>query len=119
MADSAREIKNLIYASAARLDAGDLAGIASWFTGTADARAMCEMVTRVHADGTPQTKHLTSDVRIDVDEAMTQATPELPLQVIVTGRYRDMFHRIEESSWFDTRIMFIDQVGDTSHHLKW
>ena len=49
---------------------------------------------------------------------VTQATPELPLQVIVTGRYRDTFHRIDGVWWFDTRIMFVDQVGDMSHHLK-
>jgi hypothetical protein len=50
---------------------------------------------------------------------VTQATPDLPLQVIVTGRYRDTFHRIDGVWRFDTRIMFVDQVGDMSHHLKW
>jgi hypothetical protein len=69
-------------------------------------------------------------VQIHVDEdretadsssyyCVTQATPELRLQVIVTGRYRDTFHRIDGVWWFDTRTMFVDQVGDMSHHLKW
>jgi hypothetical protein len=40
------------------------------------------------------------------------------LQVIVTGHYRDTFHRIDGSWWFDTRTMYVDQIGDTSHHLK-
>jgi hypothetical protein len=72
---------------------------------------------------------MTSNVRIDVDEAagtaagrtnylVTQATPDLPLQVIVTGHYLDTFHRVDGEWWFDTRIRFVDQVGDTSHHLK-
>ena len=87
------------------------------------------MATRLYDDGTPKTKHLTSNVQIDVDDeagtatssayyCVTQATPDLPLQVIVTGHYRDTFHRIDGAWWFDTRIMFVDQVGDTSHHLK-
>ena len=46
------------------------------------------------------------------------ARDDLPLQIIVTGHYRDTFHRIDGAWWFDTRIMFVDQVGATSHHLK-
>ena len=87
------------------------------------------MATRLYDDGTPKTKHITSNVQIYVDDAagtarssayygVTQATPDLPLQVIVTGHYHDTFHRVDGAWWFDTRIMFVDQVGDTSHHLK-
>ena len=90
---------------------------------------MYEMATRLYDDGTPKTKHLTSNVRIDVDDEagtatstanylVTQATPDLPLQVIVTGHYRDTFHRIDGTWWFHTRTMYVDQLGDTSHHLK-
>lgn len=146
MTDSARQIENLLYTYAERIDAGDLDGVAELFahgricgmedgppetifTGTTGVRAMYEMATRLYDDGTPKTKHLTSNARIDVDDAagtatstanylVTQATPDLPLQVIVTGHYRDTFHRIDGAWWFDTRIMFVDQVGDTSHHLK-
>lgn len=146
MTDSARLIENLIYTYAERLDAGDLDGVAGLFahgrvcgiengppetifTGTAGVRKMYEMATRLYDDGTPKTKHNTSNVQIIVDETagtaesrsyytVTQATPDLPLQVIVTGRYRDTFHRIDGVWWFDTRIMFVDQVGDTSRHLK-
>ncbi len=147
MADSAREIENLIYTYAELLDAGDLNGVAELFangricgiengppetvfTGTAGVKKMYEMATRLYDDGTPKTKHNTSNVAVWVDEAggtaratsyylVTQATPNLPLQVIVTGRYRDTFHRIDGVWRFDTRIMFVDQVGDMSHHLKW
>lgn len=144
--DSAREIENLLYTYAERIDAGDLDGVAALFEhgricgvedgppetvfeGTVRVRQMYDMATRLYDDGTPMTKHLTSNVRIDVDDAagtarssayycVTQATPDLPLQVIVTGHYSDTFHRVEGSWWFDTRTMYVDQIGDTSHHLK-
>ncbi|WP_102143638.1 nuclear transport factor 2 family protein [Mycobacterium hubeiense] len=146
MSDSAREIENLIYTYAERIDAGDLDGLAALFehgricgiedgppetvfTGSAGVRKMFDMATRLYDDGTPKTKHHTTNVAIYVDEAagtaqsrsyycVTQATPQLPLQVIVTGRYHDTFHRIDGVWWFDSRTMFIDQVGDMSHHLK-
>lgn len=146
MNDDAREIENLLYTYAERIDAGDLDGVAALFEhgriagmengppetvfeGTTRVRQMYDMATRLYDDGTPKTKHLTSNVQIYVDEnagtargsayyCVTQATPDLPLQVIVTGHYRDTFHRIDGVWWFDTRTMYVDQVGDTSHHLK-
>jgi 3-phenylpropionate/cinnamic acid dioxygenase small subunit len=146
MIDSARQIENLLYTYAERIDAGDLDGVAEMFAhgricgmedgppetvfaGTTGVRGMYEMATRLYDDGTPKTKHLTSNARIDVDDEagtasstanylVTQATPDLPLQVIVTGHYRDTFQRVDGTWWFDTRIMYVDQVGDISHHLK-
>ena len=49
--------------------------------------------------------------------AVSQATDELPLQLIITGHYEDTFHRLGGTWWFDTRVMVIDQTGDLSHHL--
>ncbi|BBZ21181.1 nuclear transport factor 2 family protein [Mycolicibacterium gadium] len=146
MSDGAREIENLVYTYAERLDAGDLDGVAALFAhgricgmedgppetvfvGVSRVRQMYEMATRLYEDGTPKTKHFTTNVRLEVDDAagtangsayycVTQATPDLPLQIIVTGHYRDTFHRIDGAWWFDTRTMFVDQIGDTSHHLK-
>ena len=85
MSDSAREIKNLIYTYAERLDAGDLDGVAELFAhgricgmedgppetvfaGPARVRQMYEMATRLYEDGTPKTKHNTSNVQLDIDE---------------------------------------------------
>ncbi|MDT5011793.1 MAG: hypothetical protein QOH57_3410 [Mycobacterium sp.] len=146
MSDAARAIENLVYTYAERIDDGDLDGVAALFAhgricgmedgppetvfeGTNRVRQMYDMATRLYEDGTPKTKHMTTNVRIDVDDAagtargsayyaVAQATPDLPLQIIITGHYKDTFRRIEGTWWFDTRIMFIDQVGDTSHHLK-
>ena len=146
MSDSAREITNLIYSYAELLDAGDLDAVAELFAhgrvcgvengppetvfdGTARVRQMYEMATRIYEDGTPKTKHNTSNVQLEINEAegtarsrsyycVTQATPELPLQVIVTGHYKDSFHRLDGVWWFDSRTMFVDQVGNVSQHLK-
>jgi len=146
MSDSAQEITNLIYTYAELLDAGDLDAVAGLFThgricgvengppetvfaGPARVREMYEMATRIYEDGTPRTHHNTSNVQLHIDEeagtarsksyyCVTQATPELPLQVIVTGHYHDTFHRVQGEWWFDSRIMFVDQVGDVSRHLK-
>ncbi|OBI82741.1 nuclear transport factor 2 family protein [Mycobacterium sp. E740] len=146
MSDAAREVENLVYTYAERIDDGDLDGVAALFErgrihavedgppetvfeGATRARQMFEMSVRFYDDGTPKTKHFTTNVKVEVDEqagtargsayyCVTQATPDLPLQPIVTGRYRDTFHRIDGTWWFDTRTIFIDQVGDTSRHLK-
>jgi 3-phenylpropionate/cinnamic acid dioxygenase small subunit len=146
MSDSAVEITNLIYTYAELLDAGDLDAVArlfehgricgmedgppeTVFRGTAGVRKMYDMATRLYEDGTPKTKHNTSNVQLYIDEAegtarsrsyycVTQATPDLPLQVIVTGHYKDTFQRLDGVWWFDSRIMFVDQLGDVSQHLK-
>jgi 3-phenylpropionate/cinnamic acid dioxygenase small subunit len=146
VSDSDREITNLIYHYAEILDGGDLDGVAELFAhgricgvengppetvfeGAAGVRKMYEMATRIYDDGTPKTRHNTSNVQLWIDEAegtarsrsyysVTQATPDLPLQVIVTGHYKDTFHRLDGVWWFDSRIMFVDQVGDVSQHLK-
>ena len=146
MIDSARQIENLLYAYAEAIDAGDLDGVAELFRhgrihgaeggppgtvfeGYDGVRGLYGMATRLYDDdGTPKTHHTTTNARIEVDEdagtatcssyyLVTQATPDLPLQVIVTGRYRDTFHRLDGAWCFDTRTMYVDQTGDLSHHL--
>ncbi|MGB9224410.1 nuclear transport factor 2 family protein [Mycobacterium sp.] len=146
MSDSAREITNLIYTYAELIDGGDLDGVAGLFEhgricgvengppetvfeGTTRVREMYEMATRIYEDGTPKTHHNTTNVQLHIDEpagtarsmsyyCVTQATPNLPLQVIVTGHYKDTFHRLDGVWRFDSRTMFVDQVGDVSQHLK-
>ncbi|ORA12684.1 nuclear transport factor 2 family protein [Mycobacterium arosiense] len=146
MTGSATEITNLIYTYAQLLDGGDLDGVArlfehgricgvedgppeTVFAGSARVREMYEMATHIYDDGTPKTKHNTTNVQLYIDEAagtarstsyycVTQATDDLPLQVIVTGHYHDTFHRVNGAWCFDSRTMFVDQVGDVSRHLK-
>lgn len=146
MSDSTTQITNLIYTYAQLLDGGDLDGVArlfehgricgvqdgppeTVFAGSARVRQMYDMATRIYDDGTPKTKHNTTNVQLYIDEAagtaqstsyycVTQATDDMPLQVIVTGHYKDTFHRVDGAWCFDSRTMFVDQVGDVSRHLK-
>ena len=46
-----------------------------------------------------------------------QQTPALPLQPIVSGRYRDTFARRGNEWWFDTRHIVVEHVGDVHEHL--
>jgi len=141
MADSAREIENLLYTYAERIDAGNLTGLAEMFAhgriapapgvtfeGTKQVLGLYEGATRLYEDGTPRTRHVTTNAIIEVDDAagtgsarsyysVFQQTDELPLQPIICGRYHDTFHRVDGVWWFDTRIMFVDLVGDLSRHL--
>ena len=88
---------------------------------------MFTSTTRRYEDGTPRTKHVTTNCIVEVDEdagtgtcrsyfTVFQAVPALPLQAIVAGRYHDRFVR-EDGSWrFAERRFFIDLVGDVSQH---
>jgi 3-phenylpropionate/cinnamic acid dioxygenase small subunit len=145
MADSAREIENLLYSYAERIDGGDLEGLADLFAhgrilpspsgsrttaieGRDGVLAMYRAVTRLYPDGTPRTRHLTTNAIIEADDpsgtatarscyTVLQQTDALPLQPIICGRYHDTFQRIEGRWWFATRTMLVDLVGDLSQHL--
>lgn len=141
MPDNAREIENLVYAYAERIDAGDLAGVAELFRngrlqpapgfvleGAEAVLGLYTGATRLYDDGTPRTRHVTTNVIVEVDDdagtgharsyySVLQQTDELPLQTIIAGHYRDTFHRIDDRWWFDTREMFVDLTGDLTHHL--
>jgi len=138
-----REIENLIYTYAERIDAGDLQGVAELFrhgciaspahgTRTEGYDAVLQMYThmcRLHEPGgTPLTRHVTTNVIIELGEApdtaharacytVFQATPRLPLQAIISGRYRDTFVKVDAAWRFDQREMYVDLVGDCSEHL--
>ena len=141
MLDNARAIENLVYSYAERIDLGDLEGVAELFThgrieaapgfmveGPEQVRAMYEGSTRLYEDGSPHTKHVTTNVIVEVaDDGRTgaarsyftvfQQTDVLPMQPIIGGRYHDSFHVVEGEWWFDTRKMFVDLKGDLSQHL--
>ncbi len=147
MTDSAREIEQLLYTYAERIDAGNLGGVADLFAhgriksapdAAPDATFEgCERVlglytssVRLYEDGTPKTQHVTTNAIVDVEGdgegsagrsrsyyTVFQRTDELPLQPIVCGHYHDTFHRIDGRWWFDTRTIFVDLIGDMSKHL--
>ena len=84
--------------------------------------------TRRYEDGTPRSKHVTTNLIIEVDDerahatcrsyyTVLQQTDEVPLQPIVAGRYHDEFARVDDQWHFARRTMFVDLVGDLSKHL--
>ena len=145
MVDDAREIENLLHIYAERIDAGDLEGVADLFShgrirASADATPeqsfegrdrvlkLYRASTRIYDDGSPHTKHVTTNSIVQVDEGadaasarsyytVFQQVDDLPLQPIISGRYHDSFHRVDGRWWFDTRIMIVDLFGDLSRHL--
>ena len=144
MDNSYQAIKNLIYTYADRIDAGDYEGLAGLFEhavitaeamddpiqGSDNVLAMYTASTRKYPDtGTPKTKHVTTNLIVEVDEAndaatarayytVMQAVPgSLPLQPVIAGRYRDEFERVDGVWRFSRRHMYIDLVGDLSQHL--
>jgi len=148
MADPAREIENLLYTYAERMDAGDLEGLADLFAhgrvapspdappdqtfeGRERVLALYRGSARIYDDdGTPHTKHVTTNAIIEVDDGADSASArsyytvfqrvgDMPLQPIIAGRYHDSFRRIDGRWWFDTRIILVDLVGDLSRHLQY
>ena len=138
---SHRVIENLIAAYAELVDAGDFAGVGVLLaqatftggTGTVSGRHAIEKMLRdnviVYDDGTPRTKHVTTNVAIEVEEeagtavsrsyfTVLQAAPDLPLQPIVSGRYRDRFERTDGRWRFVERRVLTDLIGDVSRHLR-
>lgn len=137
------QIQNLLGMYAERIDAADFAGVGALFAhavitseglptetrGVQEAEAMYRRAARVYDDdGTLHTKHVTTNLIIEVDEeagtatcrsyvTVFQQTPTLPLQPIFQGRYHDRFERVDGQWRFTHRHMFSDRLGDLSGHL--
>jgi len=149
LTDADRQIGNLIGAYTELIDRGDFDGLADLLAdagvgevppdddrdraaqvlrGRDRLRALFESTTRRYPDGTPLTKHLTTNLIVDIDETLGRATsrsswlvlqaaPGLPLQPILAGRYHDRFE-CRDGRWrFTERLYQVDLVGDVSHHL--
>ncbi|HUA95135.1 MAG TPA: nuclear transport factor 2 family protein [Acidimicrobiales bacterium] len=138
------QISALLCLYAERIDAGDFEGLADLLghaeltaegsdhvTRGADAvRALYDATTLRYEDGTPRTKHLTTNVIVEIDDGgasasarsyftVLQAVPgRLALQPVVAGRYRDRFERAEDGWRFSGRHIVVDLVGDVSQHLR-
>lgn len=138
---SYRAIESLITTYAELVDGGDFAGVGALladatFTGGAGSVAGREAIATmlhnsviVYDDGTPRTKHITTNLAIEVDEeagtavsrsyfTALQALPDLALQPIVSGRYHDRFARRDGQWRFVERRVRTDLVGNVSRHLR-
>ena len=142
MTEPRAAIAALVYGYAELIDAGDLEGVARLFTagtfrsargparrGADELLAVLRRLVILYEDGTPRTKHVVTNLSIDVDETagtatarsyftVLQATERLPLQVVVAGRYEDRFVRVDGRWQFSDRLVHMDLVGDVSRHIR-
>ena len=135
MSDDWHAIETLIMTYAERVDLGDYAGVADLFDGATYRSALGDdvmvqdgrdAVLNTYPDGTPRTKHVTTNVMVEVDGdtatarsyyTVMQQTDVLPLQPIICGRYHDSFTK-QSGEWrFADRLIFSDLIGDLSQHL--
>ena len=143
MSDSYMAIMNLYAKYARTIDAGDMKGLGELFAHAEFASASLgvrhqgrEAVTKhfsgrvkLYADGTPRTKHVTTNHLIEMDDSGERATgyayftvlQELPgtkkLHIICAGRYTDTFERVDGRWRFASRHIVRDLDGDLSEHL--
>jgi hypothetical protein len=140
--DSSRAIENLIAEYAECIDVGDFAGLGRLLahasvgaageegslTGADALQRLFEATTRRYEDGTPKTRHVTTNIWIEVDDGagtaaarssftVLQAVSGFALQPIVVGRYADRFERVDGRWRFAERRFRMDLWGDVSHHL--
>ncbi len=141
MPSDTEEISRLMYTYAERLDEGDFEGVAELFAeatfrsagqdavlrGRDQVLAVYRMTVATY-DGKPATKHVTTNLIVELDGSgdsasarsyftVLQACSGLPLQPIVAGRYHDRFVRRDGRWRFADRLIFVDLVGDVSRHL--
>ena len=97
------------------------------FKGKAEVLKATENV-RIYPDGTPRTKHTTSNIDLVFDESagraqsqcyvtVFQQTDEFPLQPIFSGHYFDEFAIVQGAWKFKKRIIRYPLVGDMRAHL--
>jgi len=136
-------ITNLIYSYAERIDSGDFAGVAEifdqatlTFEGFGDAisgRQAIEKLythtTRRYEDGTPRTKHVMTNVIVEIGNdgisassrsyfTVLQAVPgEFVLQPVIAGRYRHTYEKVEGQWRVSTMHIIIDLTGELGHHM--
>jgi len=139
-AGARHEIENLIQSYAERMDLADFEGVGALLEGARyggdgmEPLAGGAEVARLLAggirlyDGSPRTKHVTTNVIVELGPAAGEARARSyftvlqavdgPPVTIVAGRYHDHF-AVRDDRWrFTERIIFMDLVGDLTKHLR-
>jgi 3-phenylpropionate/cinnamic acid dioxygenase small subunit len=135
-------IERLLYAYSDTLDRGDFEATAALFgdaglyglVGSGAARGAHQVLATMRGsvrtyDGVPRTRHVVTNVVIDVDSDQTSGNarsyvtvmhqaPQHPLAPVVAGTYFDRVHIVDGAWQFAERRMHIELVGDTSTHLN-
>jgi ketosteroid isomerase-like protein len=131
----------LVLQYAERLDAGDLDGVARLFDravwrsprhpeGLRGVEAIRRVYDGMHLyDGSPRTKHVISNLDVDVDENTGSASSRCSFTVlhgvgarslrpILSGRYHDAFARDDTGWHFVQRDTLVDLAGDLTGHFR-
>ena len=141
MQNDTNDIIRLMNEYCYRIDSGDLDGFAALFehgtwlvgedptggdTGAAAVRATLENI--ILYDGKPNTKHVMSNIQLDIDSSGITAhgqcyitvyqavPPDFPLQPIFIGHYRDTFEKTEDTWRIKLRDISPDLPGNLSFH---
>jgi 3-phenylpropionate/cinnamic acid dioxygenase small subunit len=138
--DAHEDIRNLLGSYCEVMDAGDWHGLGALFAdgvltdgegrevarGAVAVAQLYDAMVVLH-DGSPRTRHLTTNpvITVDGDEAtcrssfaVLQQVGDGPLVPVAAGRYRDRFVR-DDGGWrFAERAFHLDQVGETTQHLR-
>lgn len=78
-------------------------------------------------DGSPGTRHVITNLIIDVAQdgltatarsyfTVLQCLADFPLQIVAAGRYHDRFRKIDGEWWFEEKVLYGDYVADISRH---
>jgi hypothetical protein len=140
MSSSEVQIANLLGRYAEYIDSGDFVGASELFRHAKakvqgreldykDMLNMWETVIIRYEDGTPKTKHVITNLVIEVDEAKNTGAArsyytvfqqiEGKVQAIVAGRYLDWFERVDGVwRWSYRDYSQMDLDGDRSHHNR-
>jgi len=94
-----------------------------------EVRQTYESAVIFYDDGLPHTKHIISNIDIAFSDdrqtassrcyyAVLQALDDFPLQLIIAGRYEDVFEATPEGWRLTTRREYSDLVGDLRRHVQ-
>jgi 3-phenylpropionate/cinnamic acid dioxygenase small subunit len=135
------DITALVHGYARLLDAGDFDGLADLFEhatwrsaahgtvlrGTSEVRSAYDRI-RLY-DGSPRTKHLITNLSIDIEPGGESASSHCyftvlqgitagnPIEITVDGQYIDTFEKIQATWRFADRLFIVDLEGDQRRTL--
>lgn len=150
-AAAVEKIRRIILTYPERVDRGDFAGVGDLLAGVkfggasgrrapavpdselqsrtaAEVEEMYRASVILYPDGLPHTKHLITNVDIDLADdlqsarslcyyTVLQAVGDFPLQIIIAGRYQDEFTQTDGTWKLTARREYSDLVGDLSRHV--
>jgi len=135
--DAVQQITSMVYRYCELFDTGQLDEFAAQFDhgqwhraapGPEAARRWIDDHVHLY-DGLPRTKHVTTNLMVEVDEesgtaaaqsyvTVLQALPDFPLQPIFAGRYRDRFALVDGRWRWTRREVIGDLYGDVLRHVR-